>query len=48
LLEKDERLLVERSVDFRRSVNPSNEKRTHVDDLQDIAVYKKTEIVYNK
>jgi hypothetical protein len=29
-------------------VNPSNKKRTHVDDLQDIADYKKTEIVlYN-
>jgi hypothetical protein len=29
-------------------VNPSNKKRTHMDDLQDIADYKKTEIVlYN-
>ena len=48
LLEKGERRLIERSADLKRYVNPSNKKRTHVDDLQDIADYKKTEIVlYN-
>jgi len=33
LLEKGERRLVERSADLKRYVNPSNKKRTHVDDL---------------
>jgi hypothetical protein len=48
LLEKGERRLTERSTDLKRYVNPSNKKRTHVDDLQDIADNKKTEIVlYN-
>jgi len=48
LLEKGERRLIERSADLKRYVNPSNKTRTHVDDLQDIADYKKTEIVlYN-
>jgi len=48
LLEKGERRIIERSSDLKRYVNPSNKKRTHVDDLQDIADYKKTEIVlYN-
>ena len=48
LLEKGEKRLVERSADLKRYVNPSNKKRTHVDDLQAIADYKKTEIVlYN-
>jgi len=48
LLEKGERRLIERSSDLKRYVSPSNKKRTHVDDLQDIADYKKTEIVlYN-
>ena len=35
LLEKGERRLAERSADSKRYVNPSNKKRTHVDDLQD-------------
>ena len=35
LLEKSERRLIERSADSKRYVNPSNKKRTHVDDLQD-------------
>ena len=49
LLEKGEKRLVQRSADLKHRVNPSNKKRTHMDDLQDIADYKKTEIVlYNK
>ena len=48
LLEKGEKRLVQRSADLKQRVNPSNKKRTHMDDLQDIADYKKTEIVlYN-
>ena len=48
LLEKGEKRLVQRSADLKHRVNPSNKKRTHMDDLQDIADYKKTEIVlYN-
>ena len=48
LLEKGEKRLADRSKDLKRHVNPTNKKRTHVDDLQDIADYKKTEIVlYN-
>ena len=43
LLEKGEKRLVQRSADLKQRV-----KRTHMDDLQDIADYKKTEIVlYN-
>ena len=48
LLEKGEKRLADRSEDLKRHVNPSNKKRTRVDDLQDIADHKKTEIVlYN-
>ena len=48
LLENGEKRPADKSKDLKRHVNPSNKKRTHVDDLQDIADYKKTEIVLYK